>query len=352
MSTPRSPERLDVIDVLRGIAALSVVCFHYVGYISSSHLPVSALGGLVVSVASFGHLGVPVFFVISGYVMMLTASRSVFTIPGGLRFLLRRMIRIAIPYWIVVLLICAMLAMAHAKGRLLSIPLGAGQVVAHLLYAQDLVGAYALDAAFWTLCLEVQFYVVFTVLACACSGPRAPRFVAFVVLLTVVSFMLDQRETVSQTWFLRLWWQFGLGILCFAVRERNLAPTVTVAVLFVGALLGLMRADHDLVAALATSAALVHSRRRSMAPTMLTRAALGVGQVSYSLYLTHGKAGTLLGLWLGPSTTRPEWSAWLAITASLGLALFAAQVFFRLCESPAMRLSRRVLASEQPAAAG
>ncbi|QEG26499.1 hypothetical protein GobsT_12390 [Gemmata obscuriglobus] len=41
------------------------------------------------------------------------------------------------------------------------------QLLAHMVYAQEVLGYTALDVAYWTLCLEVQFYRVFTASAVA-----------------------------------------------------------------------------------------------------------------------------------------------------------------------------------------
>ena len=59
MPPPRK-ERLAAIDALRGIAALSVVLYHFVGFIPLMAIPVGAVGDMVVAVTRYGHLGVEV----------------------------------------------------------------------------------------------------------------------------------------------------------------------------------------------------------------------------------------------------------------------------------------------------
>ena len=65
-------ERIAVVDALRGLAALAVVFFHF---------------GLRVDWTNWGHMGVPVFFVLSGYViaMSIGSQRASNELPAGRR---------------------------------------------------------------------------------------------------------------------------------------------------------------------------------------------------------------------------------------------------------------------------
>ncbi len=124
-------------------------------------VPVGPVGGAVVAATRYGHLGVPAFFVLSGYVIALTAARYPSTPATGGRFLLRRLARIAPPYWVMVGLIAAAVVGGHAAGLFRSKAVSPGQVAAHVVYAQTLLGYPPLDVAYWTLCLEAQFYLAF-----------------------------------------------------------------------------------------------------------------------------------------------------------------------------------------------
>ena len=81
-----------------------------------------------------------------------------------LTFVLRRSIRLDPPYWAAIALYCAYLffrrSVAHANIALPS----PGQLVSHLFYLQDILGYGDINVAFWTLCIEIQFYLVFCLL--------------------------------------------------------------------------------------------------------------------------------------------------------------------------------------------
>ena len=276
-------ERLEAIDCLRGIASLGIVFLHLVGFIPYMEIPVGPIGAAAVYVSSFGRLGVPVFFVLSGYVIAMTGSRYDFTPNVAGRFLLRRMVRIAPPYWVAVLLHVAIFAAGKSVGRFQTYTIDFGQVLAHFLYVQEVLGYPEFSAAYWTLCLEVQFYVVFA--ASAVALRLVPKFgVAWFALLVVSSMLIEGFDMVPRQWFPRLWYQFGVGVLAFyASRERS-ALLVLVVLLLAMLGLGVYRGQPDGVAVALTAALLVVNRRLGTFPGVL----LYLGQISYSLYLVHG----------------------------------------------------------------
>ncbi|MBX6316155.1 MAG: acyltransferase [Isosphaeraceae bacterium] len=335
-------ERVEAIDVLRGVAALAVVLYHYVGFIPFRGIPVGPIGSVVVTVTRYGHLGVPIFFVLSGYVIAMTASRYTFTPSAGARFVLRRLVRLAPPYWVVVGLITAAVMAGQAAGYFKHSTVTFGQVAAHLVYAQNLLGLSPLDVAYWTLCLEIQFYLVFAASAVAvhrCSpGLRSGWFAT----LTVGSVLIDILDVVPKVWFPRLWYQFGVGILAYdAGRER---PARLALRLLLPLLVGLgvygSRAA-DLTVALVVGFLLSHSRpsRRSIAyPGIL----LGLGRISYSLYLVHGFVGIGLSVGFRSSAIQSETAAWVAIAAGTMGALTFAAAFHHLCERRGVEWSRLV----------
>jgi peptidoglycan/LPS O-acetylase OafA/YrhL len=93
--------KIQNIQALRGIAVLAVVLFHFL-YIEEKY------GGsetLLPDVLQFGMIGVDLFFVISGFVMV-TVTRGKFQIPKqAFRFIYHRLIRIYPIYWVYSLLL-------------------------------------------------------------------------------------------------------------------------------------------------------------------------------------------------------------------------------------------------------
>src|SRR5687767_4907064 len=99
LPSPVAPEQnergrasIDNIQVLRAVAALLVVFVHLDGFLR------------VLGLRPFGHGGVDLFFVISGFIMVYTTRGRPIT-PAA--FLLNRITRIAPIYWLITLAVFA-----------------------------------------------------------------------------------------------------------------------------------------------------------------------------------------------------------------------------------------------------
>ena len=90
-NVPKINMRLQGLDSLRGLAALAVVLYHYTfGYtqVVGKHMP-----GLDL-IATDGHFGVYLFFIISGFVIFMTLERS----AKAIDFSVSRFARLWPPY--------------------------------------------------------------------------------------------------------------------------------------------------------------------------------------------------------------------------------------------------------------
>jgi exopolysaccharide production protein ExoZ len=87
-------DRIYTLQYLRAVAALAVVALH------ASERVHALLPSVLSSLLALGHSGVDLFFAISGFIMWSIACKAP-TDPAD--FLLRRVIRVAPPYWIATL---------------------------------------------------------------------------------------------------------------------------------------------------------------------------------------------------------------------------------------------------------
>lgn len=158
------------IDLLRFIAALSVVLFHFTfrGYHADHLSPVDypALG----AVFKYGYLGVELFFIISGYVVLLSAQGKTLG-----QFVISRITRLYPAYWVA----CTSTFLVQSLGK----PAGVGATWPGLLDAsfrvyavnmtmfQNFLRVPDLDGVYWTLKVELVFYLVIALLI-ICKGFR------------------------------------------------------------------------------------------------------------------------------------------------------------------------------------
>src|SRR5882757_1242054 len=146
---------LNCIQVARGLAAFMVVSFHM--------LPIeSKYVGLKILPAAFwvGQIGVDIFFVISGFVMMISTENLIASRETALEFFRRRLVRIYPIYWFFALLV---LPVYLVSPHLVNASQG-NQV--DLLRSFLLLPSQSLPiiAVAWSLVFELWFYLLFAVL--------------------------------------------------------------------------------------------------------------------------------------------------------------------------------------------
>ena len=155
---PHTTQRLDVFDGLRGIAILLVLWYHV--------WEVSGLGlGPLNLVAEAGFLGVDLFFFISGFCLFLPYARAaVAGRPAASvgHFFTRRAQKIVPSY----LLALAVFALVY-HDRFASPADAAVQLASHLAFVHTLAPStfYAISGPLWTIGIEVQFYLLFPLIA-------------------------------------------------------------------------------------------------------------------------------------------------------------------------------------------
>src|SRR5579872_3761860 len=162
--------RSTYIDALRGIAALGVACYHIARYEPGDQPARELIPGFVQAAFDYGWIGVQVFFVISGFVIAYSLRAAHVTPRFFANYALRRSIRLDPPYWTTILFVLLLHAVLHLHlgfDSPLDVPtrlepeLSWKLVGSHLLYLQNILGYDNLSAGFWTLCIEVQFYLLY-----------------------------------------------------------------------------------------------------------------------------------------------------------------------------------------------
>ncbi|HFQ3986092.1 TPA: acyltransferase family protein [Enterobacter asburiae] len=85
--------RLDSLHTMRGLAAVTVMLFHF------SWILDSAYDGLGKSLMKYGYLGVDIFFIISGFVIAMSTSKVNYDINGCFVFVKHRLKRVLPAYY-------------------------------------------------------------------------------------------------------------------------------------------------------------------------------------------------------------------------------------------------------------
>src|SRR6195952_4591484 len=141
--------RVEALDLLRLVAVFGVVLYHF-GFWgpASQGIPQVAMPWLA-PVAKYGFLGVPVFFIISGFVIAYSAEGRTAT-----AFAIARFSRIYPTF-----LFC--MTMTFVAIWLFGTPhfeTTLSQWVANLFIAAPALGRPYMDTSYWSLVIEVVFY--------------------------------------------------------------------------------------------------------------------------------------------------------------------------------------------------
>lgn len=341
------------VQALRFFAAVAVVVSHAAGYVNR------ALGQKLPEFAFLGHLGVCLFFAISGFVMILSVDRD--PAPSAVTFSLRRVCRVVPLYWL----------MTSVKlGTLL---VGASVTVTTAVSTSAVIRSYLflpthnaegrlepLWTVGWTLVFEMAFYALVALALALRVDPV--RFTTPVLIVVACSALIRPAEGPA-VWFFAntivLYFAAGMAIARF-VRHRSswllaaqlvgLAVVATVVSNVRQAATGSSTVD-------VTPMAVVLGVAAVLLVTVVTEDRVGVrtprwlvalGVASYALYLTHPLFGPavptalrLLGLSGAPVL--------VAVLVTVAVPVALSPLVSRFIERPLSRLAGRTLLRERTA---
>jgi peptidoglycan/LPS O-acetylase OafA/YrhL len=354
MARSTSSMRFAFVDALRGIAALSVVLFH----VYAKNL--QPMTGFEFAqpldwVLRRGYLGVHIFFVISGFVIAQSIRGQPITPRYVGWFALRRSLRLDPPYWatIAAMIVLTFISNHIQHERSLPIP-SVGSVLAHLGYAQSFLGYAQIVPVFWTLCYEIQFYLVLVLATGLVQRARVPaaRWLVFGPLWLLALGHVTGYVELPRALFTFAWPYFFLGVIVNWTRDRAAGP-VALAAIWVSALVVFPTADAEITVAMLASIVLYAVSKADKLGVTLGRGLQYLGRISYSLYLTHMLVGTpLVRLGIRTLGTRPDLPrAIVLVVAAVAISILAAHLFHVMIERPAVRWSHRLRQFKEPARA-
>jgi peptidoglycan/LPS O-acetylase OafA/YrhL len=349
-----SGNRLALADGLRGVAALWVVLFHASAGGHLDLLKASLPDWLFSWVFGHGSLGVPIFFVLSGFVMALTVHQMPIDAAQGLKFVARRLVRLSPPmYFSFVVLFC----LGAIKGVVMhtGIELPRWQtLLAHATYTQGLTGAPALNPIYWTLGVEVQFYLAFALAIVVAdrwggaAGFQRRRLGVFFAA-GLISLAWPFNVSTTAPWagsFLPFWYAFVGGVFAYwASREvRFSRELLWMFFAALGSALVLHR-SYFTGAVLVTAVLLAQSHRWASLNWLCNwRALQFLGAISYSLYLLHAPIiGATFNI-CNRLLPRSSWGEFAGLLLAVVICIFASYLTYRFVEKPSIRWSRMVAA--------
>lgn len=290
--TKANRHRMTFVDGLRGLAAMLVVLHH-----SDAVWTGTSLAPFMMALSGHCDLGVEVFFVLSGFSIAYATRGANFSVQWLRVFLVRRLVRLTPAYFVSIVFALVVLGLQNSLGNSDPLPFPTWPaLLAHLTYSQELMGYGSVVGVYWTLCLEVQFYIAFAVLMTALSWVRrnidaheGMLYSSFLVIsLISLSRPFYTSPVYENTLFTSLWFIFASGSLIWWTIDNKFPRLLGWGVSFSLLCFSIVDAnEHILAAALTCFFLYICSRSGNLHNWLKPRWIQFLGLISYSLYIVH-----------------------------------------------------------------
>jgi peptidoglycan/LPS O-acetylase OafA/YrhL len=347
--------RLALVDALRALTATAVAWHHFVLYGPVAHWAVPDPGAWITWLRDYRWF-VQVFFAVGGYVMARSMAPRVWNLRQSGLFVVRRYCRLGLPYLAAIAV--AIAACALGRGWLSESFVGApprvAQILAHVVFLQDILGYESLSAGLWFVCIDFQLGLICVAMMWLrdAIGPRvglsqgdsADGIVMVMAWpLAAASLFYFNMDSAWDPWAIYFFAQFFMGVMVyFGLRSRRFEVAFW---LYVAMMVVAVVYSWRWRVAMSLSVGLllyVGGKLGFMDRWPRSRIVASSGRTSYSLFLLHFPVFVVVStIWVRLDWSRP-WEATAALLVAYAASLAAAELFYRGIETPAVRLSRSI----------
>jgi peptidoglycan/LPS O-acetylase OafA/YrhL len=335
--------RLQELDALRGITAFMVAFYH-----------IATVNNPQDSILEFGATGVELFFIISGFVIFMTLERC----KSSKDFIVSRFSKLYPAYWAAVTITFVL--------YLVTIKLGFHQTQNNNLFLTYFVNLTMLqyyfnipsmDGPYWTLIVELVFYV-FMWLLFVTKQLKNVKITGSVILVLILLWRIFYDEINETTFYdslsfavplLKYFPLFFTGIIFYDSYEKRVSFVNYVLIAscillmmfikepFLKRLSFITATEFGLI--LLTYCIFFFLFIKNKLHWMVNRGTLFLGEISYSLYLIHNFTGARI---IAPGLYKiAGLPFWISVAIALIVVTGIAYAINRLIEKPAMYFIRR-----------
>ncbi len=345
------PNRIAYLDGLRCFSILSVVLYHYFSgwAMPDGNQQIYPYGNMLSAPFQHGHFGVQFFFMISGLVIMMTLNRC----KTWWEFAIRRAARL-VPAMILFSILSFVTVQLFAPNifqvsALSFIPAWLFITPAFLNRMFETSTFSYIDSAYWSLCIEVQFYVTICALYFL-SGKNFYRnalvFFAACFAIADLSLAFGMQTIYDALGFITSpdrfpWFMIGIG---FYIFSQSGSRFYCAAFITLGVIQSLLAAIPEpstakliapIILPLMFFAVMnVASLQRFLSWKPFTT----LGVASYGLYLVHQNVGVLLIEHIAAAFNLSGWASVPVALAVIAGLIALSILSFRLIEYPLNRM--------------
>lgn len=362
--------RVAALDGLRGVAVIGVALFHYLVFWTPAGLGENlvAHGGVYAALplVSAGGLGVELFFIISGFVILMSLERS----RGFFAFALNRVIRL----WPPLILLGSFSFLVTAAFGPTELRVSLPEFFISLLFLPPeqigrLIGEPGwrwLDGSFWSLWVEVRFYALIGAIYFLAGRRAIAVWLCFEIVAMGVGLYGMATNAAFANVFRSLlfedfipYFSFGMaGYLAFMGRMSVLGTSLAVVALIHMAIstarflsverMGIDAIDHLILKSTMIGAFFLMAWRRARIGFLEWPPLTALGRASYGYYLIHQNVGLALLTTGGALALLPGLAAPVACLGVIGMLALASR---RYLEAPIERAIKARIRRPAPPAA-
>jgi peptidoglycan/LPS O-acetylase OafA/YrhL len=329
-----SQHRIIFLDGLRGVAIVSVITYHLYSSLFAGYMPFGDRYSTFF-LARFGWMGVELFFLISGFVILMTMEKCSSLIEFGCRRWLRLFPAMLIASVLIIVYDRFIHSGPAANRSILDLIPGLTFVSPALIHAVTRLQLQSMDDPFWSLYVEVFFYVIFGIVFFMGGWKFAVGIISALFAISVGAEHLSMptgslqwRVSSAMVWlgFVYFGW-FASGALFFKSIQKS-DPRLFRTAIGIAALCALtMHINGGMTIAIAVGLLVVVAlfavtlRSTLLQRILAWRGLVFLGFISYPLYLIHQNITVGLTHLLGGRGR--EWAALIPLvplTAVIGVA--------------------------------
>lgn len=338
MQARREAARLSELDALRGFAACAVMLYHFIYRYPVPILPKDQLfaklfGYVIIPEFYLGLLPVYLFFMISGFVISITADQC----DTATEFAYRRFSRLYPVYWGAIVIMALGLFLLTDDGAV-----GPGRFFANFTMVQEYFGIRHISGVFWSLTVELSFYFLVAIAIRFGLMPyRKHVLMLWSVLILLYGFFTVPHPIpwpIVYTLVLDYGHFFVFGISVYELwrakqRGDGKADSFYLLLILISAVSGWIRYPLAVCGILFVLQALFYLAAVGHLVALRNKILVYLGAISYALYLVH----EVLGIIVMELLTLPRA---LEIIAAIVVCVGVADALTRWVEKPAMRWLR------------
>lgn len=307
---------------LRACAVLLVMIFHIIPHETVEGIPV------LEQVVAYGYTGLDMFFIISGFIVPYAMWKAGYTIRSFPRFLVKRLVRLEPPY-LASLAFAIFMQWSFFKINSWDYTFDWPRILSHIGYLNQYLGYESFVSVYWSLALELQFYVLIGLLFAVLVVRY--QWVAIIVLVGICSVTL--LVFIPYNWAMFQYASmFSLGILLFLFAVGKMNKYVFIACVLALYWFVWYRNESDVLITATFTVLMLLFFNITWKPMIF------IGTISYSIYLTHVDIAGWLKLYLKDYQLNTA----LLLVLCFTVAFLLAWGFYHVIERPAQRWSKKI----------